>query len=86
MKFFVYGSGATFFCLVMEPTQFNRSRSHIRDLELPEPEPSKQVAAPQHWYFQLKLLTEIRQRFVSCKSTYSVCFFLPPVAALVNKN
>ena len=57
MKFFVYGSGATFYCLVMEPTQFNRSRSHIRDLELPEP--SKQVAAPQHWYFQLKLLTRL---------------------------
>ena len=29
-----------------EPTQFGRSR--LRDLGLPEPEPPKKVAAPQH--------------------------------------
>ena len=32
-----------------EPTQFVRSRSRLRDLGLPEPEPPKKVAAPQHW-------------------------------------
>ena len=31
--------GASFFCL--EPTQFGRSRSQLRDLGLPEPEPPK---------------------------------------------
>ena len=40
----VQGTGAGFFCL--EPTQFGRSRSRLRDLGLPEP--PKKVAAPQH--------------------------------------
>ena len=31
-----------------EPNQFGRSRSRLRDLRLPEPEPPKKVAAPQH--------------------------------------
>ena len=40
--------GAAFFCQEPEPTQFGRSRSRLRDLGLPEPEPPKKVAAPQH--------------------------------------
>ena len=32
-----------------EPTQFSQSRSRLRDLGLPEPEPPKKVAALQHW-------------------------------------
>ena len=33
-----------------EPTQFDRNRSRLRDLGLPEPDPQppKTVAAPQH--------------------------------------
>ena len=38
--------GAALFCL--EPTQFGRSRSRHQDLGLPEPEPLKKEAAPQH--------------------------------------
>ena len=37
-----------FFLLELEPTQFGRSRSRLRDLGLPELEPPKKVAAPQH--------------------------------------
>ena len=48
----VYGAGAAFFCLEPEPTQFGRSRSRLRDLELPEPEPPKKVADPQHCSLQ----------------------------------
>ena len=40
--------GAAFFCLEPEPTQVGRSRSRLRDLGDPEPEPPKKVAAPQH--------------------------------------
>ena len=37
------------FCLEPEPTQFVQSRNRLQDLGLPEPEPPKKVAAPQHW-------------------------------------
>ena len=37
-----------FFCLEPEPTQVGRSRSRLRDLDHPEPEPPKKVAAPHH--------------------------------------
>ena len=46
-----------FFCLEPEPTQFGRSR--LRDLGLPEPEPPKKVAAPQHCLW----LSNLRQYF-----------------------
>ena len=49
------GSGAAFFCLEPEPTQSGRSRSRLRDLGLPEPEPPKKVAAPQHWLLGYKV-------------------------------
>ena len=41
--------GAAFFA--WSRSQFGRSRSQclIRNLRLPEPEPPKKVAAPQHW-------------------------------------
>ena len=45
MKNFI-GAGAAFFGLEPEPTQFGRRR--LQDLGLPEPEPPKKVAAPQH--------------------------------------
>ena len=48
--------GAAFFCLEPEPTQFGRSRSRLRGLVLPEPEPSKKVRAPQHCW-QVTLLS-----------------------------
>ena len=32
-----------------EPTQMGWRQSRLRDLELPEPEPPKKVAALQHW-------------------------------------
>ena len=31
---------------------FAWSRSHVRQLGRPEPEPAKKVAAPQHWFFR----------------------------------
>ena len=40
--------GAAIFCLEPELTQVGRSRSRFRDLDHPEPEPPKKVAAPQH--------------------------------------
>ena len=45
-KFLCLELEPVFFCL--EPTQFGRSRSRLRDLRLPEP--LKIVSAPQHWY------------------------------------
>ena len=33
-----------------EPTQFGRSWSRLRDFGLPEPEPPKKVAAPEHCF------------------------------------
>ena len=49
-KSLVYRAGAAFFRLEPEPTQFgwSQSRSRLRDLGRPEPEPPKKVAAPQH--------------------------------------
>ena len=40
--------GSAFFDLEPELTQFGRSRLRPRDLALPEPEPPKKVASPQH--------------------------------------
>ena len=42
-----YEARAAFFCLEPGPTLFGRSR-RLWDLRLPEPEPPKKVAAPQH--------------------------------------
>ena len=33
----------------MEPEPIQYGRSRLQDLGLPEPQPSKKVAAPQHW-------------------------------------
>ena len=52
--------GAAIFCLEPEPTQFGRSRSRLQDLGLPEPEPPKKVAAPQHWFYIMYLLAITR--------------------------
>ena len=40
--------GSAFSDLEPDLTQFGRSRLRLRDLALPEPEPPKKVASPQH--------------------------------------
>ena len=69
-----YGAGAAWSRLFLPGAgagadQFGWSRSRLRDLELPELEPPKKVAAPQHWY---------RMYQVSCRfpSTDPFCTFL----------
>ena len=45
----VYGAGAAFYGLELEPAQFGRGWSRLWDLRLTEPELPKKVVAPQHW-------------------------------------
>ena len=45
----VYGAGAAFYGLELEPAQFGRGWSRLWYLGLTEPELPKKVVAPQHW-------------------------------------
>ena len=49
----VYGVGAAFMCLKLEPIQFGPSRSWLRDLGLPEPEATKKAASSQQFLYTL---------------------------------
>ena len=46
----VNGAETTFYSWSWRQPNFGRSQSRLRDLRLPEPEPPKKVAAPQHWF------------------------------------
>ena len=45
----MFRSVATLFSLKTELTPFRQSRSRLRDIWRPEPDPPKKVAAPQNW-------------------------------------
>ena len=53
-----------------EPTQMGWRQSRLQDLELPEPEPPKKVAALQHWSLVYPVLSTL-----FCLSIYSFVFF-----------
>ena len=60
--------GAALFGLELEPepTQFGRSRSRLRDLEIPVPESvpelPKKKAGPQHWLGYTCIIVSVRAR------------------------
>ena len=68
----MYGAAAAFFCLEPEPTQFSQGRSRPQGLRLPEPEPPKKVAAPQH-----RLCLSFVSFFLTLsQSVFMACMFL----------